>query len=134
MSENAYANDDLVYVDPDKRLVVGRVEFTRNGNAKALEMQGKFEAPVKEEPEPEVVPKEGTAPAALKGRVGRVFRGKPRKRYYPWGTYRTMKKIYRLEGRVPEVEHQITLEDAIQKSLNEPFWDTEQISNEEIKQ
>lgn len=108
MTDQALLDDDLVYVDPDRRLVVGKVEFAKNGNPKPLQMPAKEDA----------VPVEGS-----KGKEERKFRGKPRKRFYPWGTYRTMKKVYRLEGRVLEEERQITLDQAIEKSMKEPFWD-----------
>jgi hypothetical protein len=97
-----YKDDDLVYVDPDTRTVIAKVEFGKNGNAK------KFEVPVPAEPE-----KEGKD-------------GKPRRRtnksYYPWGSYRSMKKMYKIEGKQPKSEPNITLDEAIQKALEQPFW------------
>ena len=63
MLDSPYNDEDLVYADPEKRVIVGKVEFGKNGNAKPLQM-------------PEVIrpPKEGDERR----------RGKPRKRFYPW--------------------------------------------------
>ena len=44
-----YKDDDLVYVDPERKVVVGLVEFTENGKAKALPMKGKEEEVDEEE-------------------------------------------------------------------------------------
>lgn len=93
-----YQDDDLVYVDPEQKRVVGLVEW-------------KNDKPVPKEvvlPEPED--------------------GKPRKqgktRYYPWGTYRTMKAMYKLEGKVKdkETDDYISLNDAIDKLQQDPYW------------
>jgi hypothetical protein len=102
-----YKDDDLVYVDPKKRTVVGRVEWAKNGNPKPMEMKESTE-----------VNEEGDAK-----KKGFVRRGPPRKRYYPWGTYRTMKKLYRIEGREKDTEQYNTLDEAMAKSATEPFWD-----------
>ena len=103
----AYNNEDLVYVDPDTRTVVGKVEFNASGNPKPLAMN----MPVKEEDE------EGEKPE--KGKPKR----KPRQRYYPWGTYRSMKRVYKIEGKQHDVESQKTLDEVLEKALKEPFWD-----------
>ncbi len=104
-----YKDDDLVYVDPKLRIVVGRVEFLPNGKSKAL--------PIKDETE-EV---EGVEedPKAVKGKGMRPRR----QRYYPWGTYRSMKHIYKIEGKLIREENRKTLDDVIEKALKEPFWD-----------
>ncbi|OGJ59552.1 hypothetical protein A2881_03100 [Candidatus Peribacteria bacterium RIFCSPHIGHO2_01_FULL_55_13] len=101
MSDSPYNDDDLVYADPEKRIIVGKVEFGKNGSAKPLQM-------------PEVIrpPKEGDERR----------RGKPRKRFYPWGTYKTMRKLYKIDGGVVEADRQITLDLAMEKSAKEPFW------------
>jgi hypothetical protein len=105
-----YKDDDLVYVDPDARVVVGLVEFKPDGKAKAM--------PVKDA-KPEVVEEEDDA----KGDK-RKGRARPRRqRYYPWGTYRSMKKVYKLEGKPPRIESNKTLDEVIEKALQEPFWD-----------
>jgi hypothetical protein len=100
MSDPSYSDEDLVYVDPDRRMVVGRVEFGKNGNAKPLLM-----------PETE-------SPASREGRPAR----KPRKRYYPWGTYRSMRKLYKIDGGVLEADRRIALEDAMDRCSKEAFW------------
>ncbi len=100
MTDATYTDDDLVYVDPKKRLVIGRVEFAKNGNAKALLM-----------PEDDI-------PDAKEGRRPRA----PRKRYYPWGTYRSMRKLYKIDGGITEDDRRISLDEAMEKSAKEPFW------------
>lgn len=98
-----FRDDDLVYADPDRRVIVGRVEFAKNGNAKPLQVPDLPEVPDAKTPK----------------RAGKP----PRKRYYPWGTYKTMRKLYRIDGGVEEQERNIPLEDAIMRSMKEPFWD-----------
>ncbi len=128
MTDSATYNDeDLVYVDPDAKAVVGRVEFNDKGLAKPLAMPPKFAEP--EDPvvaagaaEPEAKP-DAAAKPALKGKIDRRPARKPRTRYYPWGTYRTMKKIYKIEGKIPEPERTLTLNDVMEKALQEPYWD-----------
>ncbi len=101
-----YKDDDLVYVDPQLRIVVARVEFLPNGKSKMLPMQDKtVEVDVEEDPK-------------AKGK------GRPRRqRYYPWGTYRSMKRIYKIEGKIPKQESDKTLDEVIEKAIKEPFWD-----------
>ena len=106
----SYKDDDLVYVDPKKRVVVAIVEFSKAGNPKPLAMQEE----VVEDDEEVKDPKD------TKGKLRPRIR---RTRYYPWGTYRSMKKVYKLEGKVPREENQKTLDDVIEKALKEPFWD-----------
>lgn len=101
MSDSPYVDDDLVYADPEKRVIIGKVEFGKNGNAKPLQMPDVVR-PVKE------------------GEERR--RGKPRKRFYPWGTYRSMRKLYKIDGGVVEADRQIPLDVAMEKSAKEPFW------------
>jgi hypothetical protein len=106
----AWKDEDLVYVDPRNKTVVGPVEFYANGKAKALAMKDETE---------EVEEVEETAPKDKKGK-----RPRPRRqRYYPWGTYRSMKKIYKLEGKQPKQESTKTLDEVIELALKEPFWD-----------
>lgn len=97
----AFSDDDLVYVDPDARTVVGRVEFDLKGNPK--------KRPI---PERELDEKE-------KG--GRRRKSGPS--YYPWGTYRSMKSMYRLEGKQRKEVPTATLDQVMEKALSEPFWD-----------
>ncbi len=100
-----YIEEDLVYVDPDTRTVVGRVEWLPNGRPKALPMKMQERDDDEEE----------------KGVKGK--RPPRRQRFYPWGTYRSMKRIYKLEGKQPKQESQKTLDDVMEKALREPFWD-----------
>ncbi len=127
---HTYADDDLVYVDPQAKVVVGKVEFKENGLPIPKEMPSAFAAaaiiaPVEEE-DAEQKPAKGAATKAPanKGKAAdtRPVR-KPRKRFYPWGTYKTMKKIYKIEGKVPEAERTLTLDDVMAKALQEPYWD-----------
>ncbi len=107
-----YKEDDLVYVDPDAKIVVGLVEWKADGKPKALAMKSPV-VEIDDEPaaEPGAKPK-GRAPA------------RPRRiRYYPWGTFRSMKRVYKLEGKPVRVEQTNTLEQVIEKALKEPFWD-----------
>ncbi len=130
-----YQDDDLVYVDPDARAVIGRVEFDEKGMPKKLARPPREFAPATpgtpvpaatadadsdddDEPAP--------APAAPqgRGRGGRERRPrKPKVRYYPWGTYRSMKKIFKVAGKVPETRGQSTLDEVLPKALSEAFWD-----------
>ncbi|MBP9774121.1 MAG: hypothetical protein KBD00_05885 [Candidatus Peribacteraceae bacterium] len=99
-----YNDHDLVYVDPESRTVVGKVEFTKTDKPKSMPYVKK------EEP---------------------VADGKPAKRggwmrkYYPFGTYKSMKKIYRLDGKGKEAEPNRTLEEVMPKALKEVFWNDE---------
>ncbi|OGJ69626.1 hypothetical protein A3G69_01490 [Candidatus Peribacteria bacterium RIFCSPLOWO2_12_FULL_53_10] len=101
MPDSPYTDDDLVYADPEKRVIISKVEFGKNGNAKPLQMPDVVR-PVKE------------------GEERR--HSKPRKRFYPWGTYRSMRKLYKIDGGVVEADRRITLDDAMVKSSKEPFW------------
>lgn len=109
-----YKDDDLVYVDPDTKMVVGLVQWHANGNPKSLQRS----VPVTErdvvEEEPSTVKPDAKRP---------VRRPVTRLRYYPWGTYRSMKRIYKLEGKLPREESPYTLNDVIEKALSQPFWD-----------
>ena len=106
-----YKDDDLVYVDPDSRTVVGRVEWSNSGRPKSL--------PMKEEM---VEVEEDDKGPKGKGK-GRPPRRQRRQRYYPWGTYRSMKRIYKIEGKQIKEESNKTLDEVIEKALQEPFWD-----------
>ncbi len=106
MTEQAYADTDFVYVDPELRAVVSLVEWDKNGDAVP-----------KEWPRKEREPREGEDD-------DKRFRRKPRLRYYPWGTYKTMAKMYRLEGKGKEreLERYVSLDDAVGKLQEEPYW------------
>jgi hypothetical protein len=118
-----YKDDDLVYVDPDLRKVVGLVEFSKAGNPKSLVMKEveEDEEDGKEELVATATPAKGKDDKGRKDRAPR--RRVRRQRFYPWGTYRSMKRIYKLEGKVHREETQKTLDEVMEKALQEPFWD-----------
>jgi len=118
-----YKDDDLVYVDPDTRTVVGFVEWSNNGRPKPLLMK---------KDEPVIIPelKEAVEPAkpvaatpTEKGKPARRPAPPRRLRYYPWGTYRSMKRVYKIEGKQIKEESNKTLDEVIEKALTQPFWD-----------
>lgn len=125
-----YKDDDLVYVDPENRAVLGLVQFDEKGMAKKLarpprEFAGTAAsaASADDDDEPAVAPAPAT-PARGRGRGSRAERPrKPKVRYYPWGTYRSMKKIFKVAGKVFEVRGQATLDEVLPKALSEAFWD-----------
>ncbi len=97
-SPRKYKDDDLVYVDPETKTVIGIVEW------------GKNDRPLS---------KAAAAPAATTDAKGRrTFHRK----FYPWGTYRSMRRIYKLEGKMKEAEPNKQLEEVLPKALNEAFW------------
>ncbi|MFA5799465.1 MAG: hypothetical protein WC840_00730 [Candidatus Peribacteraceae bacterium] len=100
-SPQSYRDDDLVYVDPETRTVIGRVEWTKNDRPKALP----YRQPA----------------GATEGKKGAGRRPFVRK-YFPWGTYRSMRRVYKLEGKVKEPESNRNLEEVLPKALNETFW------------
>ena len=104
-----YQDTDLVYVDTENRIVVGIVAFDANGNPLPLQMPSRV---VKEEDEK----KENAKPGRRPERRERTY-------YYPWGTYKSMKHVYRLEGKQKKVDPGHTLDDVIEKALREPYWD-----------
>lgn len=97
-----YKDDDLVYVDPETRTVVGLVQWSNAGKPKALPMK------MEEEEEEEA--------------DGKRHR-KRRQRYYPWGTYRSMKRVYKIEGKIIGEDNRKTLDEVLEKALKEPYWD-----------
>ena len=101
MSEHTYSPNDFVYIDPTARKAVGLVEWDKHGDA---------------------VPKEW--PYEETKETKRPTR-KKRTRYYPWGSYKTMSKLYKLEGKVKDkdTEDYIALDAAIGKLQEAPFWD-----------
>lgn len=118
----AYKDEDLVYVDPESRTVVGLVEWSNAGRPKSLAMTKPAEEPPKDLPvAPEATPAADVQPGKPDRR--RDKRGPMRTRYYPWGTYRSMKRVYKIEGKLIKEESNKTLDDVIEKALNEPFWD-----------
>ena len=97
-----YKDDDLVYVDPETRTVIGIVEWGKN-----------------ERPLSKLIP---PAPivADAKGKKRSFHR-----KHYPWGTYRSMRKIYKLEGKMKEAEPNKQLEEVLPKALSQAFWSWE---------
>jgi len=94
-----YKDEDLVYVDPENRVVVGYVQWSNSGKPKALAM--KMEEVVEE---------------AADGK-------RRRQRFYPWGTFRSMKKIFKIGGKVMQEDNRKTLDEVMEKALKEPYWD-----------
>lgn len=97
-----YTDDDLVYVDPETKTVVGLVEWNAAGVPKALVM-----------PEKEAPPE----------RADRPHRRPREKRFYPYGTYRSLKRVYQLEGKIRKSDNSATLDDVLPKALENAFWD-----------
>ncbi len=120
MSETAtYQDDDFVYVDPETKSVVGKVEWDKNGLPKPLKYVP---------PEPKAAPI-APAPVAADKNAKPVVgaKDKPRRsfsrKFYPWGTYRSMKKVFKVEGKMKEPEPNRTLEEVMPKAISEPFWE-----------
>jgi len=102
-----YTDDSFVYVDPNARSVMGIVQWLPNGKAKPL--------PVPERTE--------SAEGGKPGEKQRHFHRKPKQHYFPWCSYRTAKRVYRVAGKDRETEVTRPLEEALTKSLQEPYWD-----------
>lgn len=101
-----YQDDDFIYVDPDKRVVIGKVEWSTDG------------LPIPLKRGEEVEEQEAGENVAHKDR-----RRSRRARYYPWGSYRTMKRLYRLEGKTKDALGQGPLDTVLEKAIKEPYWD-----------
>lgn len=99
----SYKDDDLVYVDPETRTVVGKVEFAKDEQPKSRTYK------------PVVLPNDPKKP-------GEKPKGFWRK-VYPYGTYRSMKRIFKVEGKIKDPEPNKTLEEVLPKALNEAFWE-----------
>lgn len=96
-----YKDDDLVYVDPETKTVMGKVEFGKNDVPKSMTYKPASQA--KDSPK------------------GERTRGFWRK-VYPFGTYKSMKRIYKVEGKIKDPEPNKTLDEVLPKALNEAFW------------
>jgi hypothetical protein len=96
-TKESYDDQDLVYVDPEKRIVLGLVQWNQNGKPKPLSMP------------------------AVEGDANEKHRH--RARCYPWGTYRSMKHVWKLEGKISDTRPMLPLDEAIAKAQKEPFWD-----------
>lgn len=109
MDDAQYKDEDLVYVDPRSRTVVGKVEWSNADRPKPLPM----------EEDPRVPPERGGAKLEDDDPKRRK-----RRKYYPWGTYRSMKRVYKIgDWKVAGEQHQILLDEAITKAMKEPYWD-----------
>ena len=91
--------DDLVYVDPDTSTVVGKLEWTKNDLPKSLPYVSKDAAAEKE------------------------GRRRSWRKFYPWGSYRSMKNVFKVDGKPRKKEPTKTLEEVIEVALKEPYWD-----------
>ncbi len=106
-----YKDDDLVYVDPDQKKVIGKVEFGKNDKPKSLAYK-----PIV------VAPKAPDAAPAKGGKPDKKERGQFWRKFYPFGTYKSMRKIYKLEGKVKEAEPNRTFEEVLPRALSEAYW------------
>lgn len=109
VGQQTYQDDDLVYVDPETRAVIGRVEWT------------KTEKPISKG----YVPVTQNVPAVAKPKVAKETKGEKRaswRKFYPFGTYRSMKRVFKVEGKIKDPEPNRTLEEVLPKALNEAFW------------
>lgn len=97
-----YADTDFVYYDPRTKTVIGPVQWTRDGNVLPLERPDA-------DRDPEERPQR---------------RGKRRsKEYYIWGSYRSLKRLYNIEGKVRDAERTQTLDQAMERAQSEAYWD-----------
>ncbi len=96
-----YKDDDLVYVDPETKTVVGMVEWGKNDKPKSKPY---VQAVLPEKP------------------GAKTERKKSWRKHFPWGTYRSMKRIFKVEGKIKDPEPNKTLEEVLPKALNEAFW------------
>ncbi len=87
----AFRDDELVYVDPDSRSVIGPIEWSKNGNPKSMPVP------------PKVTEEKGG-------------RRRNERKHYPWGTYRSMKHAFNLEGKQRKSAEGIPLEEAIART------------------
>lgn len=101
----AYNDADFLYFDPKTRAVIGPVQWTKEGNV----------LPRERPEEPEQPAKEGAPPR-------RIHRHRE-KEYYIWGSYRTLKRLYNIEGKVKDAERTQTLDEAMQRSSSEAYWE-----------
>jgi len=109
-----FSDSDLVYIDPNNRTVIGPVEWLPSGKAKAMpipERKGDSDAA------------EGTKEKEQEKEKGHRKRRSNRKQYYPWCSYRTARRVYRVEGKEKEPERSRPLEEAMQKAVAQPYWD-----------
>jgi hypothetical protein len=96
----SYNDQDLVYVDPDSKTVVGKVEWSKNERPKSM-------------------PYKATGVTADAATSRKPFFRK----YFPFGTYRSMKKVFRLQGKTKDPEPNRTLDEVLPRALNEAYWE-----------
>lgn len=114
-----YRDDDLVYVDPESRTVIGRVEWGKNDKPKSLPYRP-VERPVKD----------GTPSSKTKtGTKEKSDRGQFWRKNFPWGTFRSMRRIYKLRGKVKDPEPNRSLDEVLPRALQEAYWTWEQHPN-----
>lgn len=97
----SWNDQDFVYFDPETKTVIKQVEWSNAGNIKPLQ---KPERPV--------------APGEQERRWHR------KKEYYIWGSYGSLKRIYNLEGKQKNEEKTQTLDQAIERAMQEAYWDS----------
>ena len=105
-------DNDFVYVDPNRRVVVGPVEWLPSGKAKAIPI-----------PAPEEKVEEKQEEGKKDGKREERRRKPHKKQYYPWCSYRTAKRVYRVEGKEKEAERNRPLPEVMQKAVAQPYWD-----------
>ena len=98
--EVEYNDTDFVYVDVPNKQIVGLVEWDKNGNA------------IKKQ----YVVQETTDDAQKKGR------GKKLKRFYPWCSVKTAKKVYHVAGKFIEENNYDTFDNVFKKAIKETYW------------
>lgn len=106
MTDSTYRDDDFVYVDPRAKTVLGKVQWLKEGIAQPVTL-----------PEQEGIKDERPRP----GKDDRRGHKKPLKAS-PWGSYRSLKHAFRLEGKEPETEGRYTAQEAIDKFVVDPFF------------
>ncbi len=83
---------DLVYIDPSTRSVIAKVEW-------------KGEKPVSLPYKPQPGQRDG------------LWR-----KFYHWGTFKSMRRIYKVGGKIREQEPDQTLDEVLPKALSNAFW------------
>jgi hypothetical protein len=95
---STWKDEDLVYVDPETSTVVGPVEWSKNGNPKPM-------------------------PIVQIAADDKEGRRRGWRKFYPWGTYKSMKAACKVGGKVRKKEPTKTLDEVIEVALKEPYWD-----------
>lgn len=96
-----YKDTDFVYVDVPNKKVVGLVEWGKNGS------------PVK---------KEYTMTETSDDNGKR--RTKKTKRYYPWCSYLTAKRVYNVAGKYIEEGEYESFDAVFTKAIKQTYWST----------